>query len=131
MLRIYSVALEMCRDASSIARAIEKHDRDLAQQLRRAATSVVLNIAEAAGSFGGHRKQRYHSALGSAYEVLGLLRLGRGHGVHRPGRAASAQPLRRHHRHAHERSPPQTMRRMSVATIRSISSSIFSSTLST
>jgi four helix bundle protein len=27
---------------------IEKHDRDLAQQLRNAATSVVLNIAEVA-----------------------------------------------------------------------------------
>ncbi len=71
MLRIYSVAVEMCRDAGVIARSIEKHDRELAQQLRRAATSVVLNIAEGSGSFGGNRKQRYHSALGSAYEVLG------------------------------------------------------------
>jgi len=29
----------------------------------------VLNIAEGSGSYGGNRKQRYHSALGSAYEV--------------------------------------------------------------
>ena len=71
MLRIYKVAVEMCRDAGRIARLIEKHDRDLAQQLRNAATSVVLNIAEGSGSFGGHRKQRYHTALGSAHEVLG------------------------------------------------------------
>jgi four helix bundle protein len=69
MLRIYSVAVEMCRDASGIAKQIEKHDRDLACQLRRAATSVVLNIAEGSGSFGGNRKQRYHSAMGSSYEV--------------------------------------------------------------
>jgi four helix bundle protein len=69
MLRIYSVAVEMCRDAAIVAKLIEKHDRDLACQLRRAATSVVLNIAEGSGSFGGNRKQRYHSAMGSAYEV--------------------------------------------------------------
>jgi len=71
MLRIYSVAVEMCRDAGVIAKEIEKHDRDLACQLRRAATSVVLNVAEGSGSFGGNRKQRYHSAMGSSYEVLG------------------------------------------------------------
>ena len=72
MLRIYKVAVEMCRDAGRIARLIEKHDRDLAQQLRRAATSVVLNIAEGSGSYAGHRKQRYHTALGSAHEVIAI-----------------------------------------------------------
>jgi len=35
MLRIYSVALDMCRDASRIAKQIEKHDNSLANQLRR------------------------------------------------------------------------------------------------
>jgi four helix bundle protein len=71
MLRIYQVAVEMCRDAGLVAKQIEKHDRDLASQLRRAATSVVLNVAEGSGSSGGNRRQRYHSALGSAYEVNG------------------------------------------------------------
>jgi four helix bundle protein len=70
MLRIYFVALEVCRDASRIARLIEKHDRDLANQLRRAASSAPLNIAEGSGSFGGNRKQRYHTAFGSSNEVL-------------------------------------------------------------
>ena len=70
MLRIYSVALEICRDASRIAKLIEKHDTSLANQLRRCASSVPLNIREGSGSFGGHRKQRYHSALGSSGEVL-------------------------------------------------------------
>ena len=69
MLRVYSVALEMCRDAAVIAREIEKHDKDLANQLRRAAPSVALNIAEGSGAMGGNRRQRYHSAMGSAYEV--------------------------------------------------------------
>ena len=72
MLRIYSVALDICRDASRIAKQIEKHDTSLANQLRRCASSVPLNIREGSGSFGGHRKQRYHSALGSAGEVLAV-----------------------------------------------------------
>jgi four helix bundle protein len=72
MLRIYSVAIEVCRDAARIAKAIEKHDTSLANQLRRCASSVPLNIREGSGSFGGHRKQRYHTALGSSGEVLAV-----------------------------------------------------------
>ena len=70
MLRIYSVALDMCRDAARIAKQIERHDTSLANQLRRCASSVPLNLREGSGSFGGHRKQRYHTALGSSGEVL-------------------------------------------------------------
>jgi hypothetical protein len=44
---------------------------DHASVLGRFKASVVLNLAEGSGSFGGHRKQRYHTALGSAHEVLG------------------------------------------------------------
>jgi len=69
MLRIYADAVAMCRDAGVVARAVEEVDSDLARQLRRAASSVALNIAEGSRSFGGNRKQRYHSSLGSAYEV--------------------------------------------------------------
>ena len=72
MLRIYSVALEMCRDAASVAKLIEKRDTSLANQLRRCVSSVPLNIREGSGSFAGHRRQRYHSALGSAGEVLAV-----------------------------------------------------------
>jgi four helix bundle protein len=70
MLRIYSVALDVCRDASRIAKVIEKHDTSLANQLRRCASSIPLNLREGSGSFGGNRKLRYHSALGSAGEVF-------------------------------------------------------------
>jgi len=70
MLRIYSVALDISRDAARIAKQIEKHDTSLANQLRRCASSVPLNLREGSGSFGGNRKLRYHSALGSAGEAL-------------------------------------------------------------
>ncbi|HEY1958643.1 MAG TPA: four helix bundle protein [Polyangiaceae bacterium] len=70
MLRIYQDALALCREAGRVAKEVERFDCDLARQLRRAGTSVPLNIAEGSGSFGGHRRQRYFSALGSAREVV-------------------------------------------------------------
>ena len=70
MLRIYDDAVAMCRDAAMVAKAVERFDGDLARQLRRAAASVPLNIAEGSGASGGNRRQRYHSALGSAREVV-------------------------------------------------------------
>jgi four helix bundle protein len=69
MLRIYSVALDICRDASRIAKLIEKHDTSLANQLRRCASSVPLNIREGSGSFGGHRKQRYSGEVLACYDT--------------------------------------------------------------
>ncbi len=70
MLRIYEVVLVMARDAAGIAEEIERKDRDLARQMRRAVQSVALNVAEGMGSLAGHKRQRYSSALGSAREVL-------------------------------------------------------------
>ena len=76
MLRIYEVALLVARDAAMAARVIGLQDADLARQLRRAAASVPLNLAEGAGVSGGHRRQRYMTALGSAREVLACLETG-------------------------------------------------------
>ena len=70
MLRIYNVALEMVAGAAGVAEQIERRDADLARQMRRAAASVVLNTAEGMANIGGHKRQRYQTALGSAREVM-------------------------------------------------------------
>ncbi|MBK8940259.1 MAG: four helix bundle protein [Polyangiaceae bacterium] len=73
MLRIYSNYLGVLRDLRQVLSAVEARDADLARQLRRAAASVALNMAEGSGNAGGTRRQRYLSALGSAREVSACL----------------------------------------------------------
>jgi four helix bundle protein len=67
--RIYGEAVRMCEDIKSVVARIERSDRDLAKQLRRAACSVVLNIAEGSHSDAGHARERFRTARGSAAEV--------------------------------------------------------------
>ena len=72
-MRVYQKALEMNRQLAQAARAIERNDCDLLRQLRRAASSVALNIAEGLGTAGGNRELRFQTALGSAREVIACL----------------------------------------------------------
>ena len=73
MLKIYGVMLQVLRDVKPALGQIEKYDSDLARQMRRAAPSVVLNLAEGSGSTGGVRRVRYKTALGSALETRACL----------------------------------------------------------
>ena len=73
MLRIHDVMLGVIRDMRPLIVAIERNDTQLARQLKASASSVTLNISEGSGSFGGTRRERYRSALGSARETLSNL----------------------------------------------------------
>src|SRR5450755_2072500 len=76
MLRVYEKMLDALRMLRPVIAQIEKHDRDLGNQLRRASSSVPLNVAEGSGSAGGTRNLRYRTALGSAREVRACLDVG-------------------------------------------------------
>ena len=73
MLRIYAEVLEMLKELRPVMGELERRDADLGRQLRRAAPSVALNLAEGMYSRGKNRQVRYHSALGSAREVLACM----------------------------------------------------------
>ena len=70
MLIVYQVIVEVLQLLGPVVRGIERHDRDLARQLRRASTSVLLNVGEGSGTKGGSRMERYRTALGSAPAYL-------------------------------------------------------------
>ena len=73
------IALEIAIAAITALRPVlEKirvHDRDLFDQIRRAASSVALNLAESTGCRGGHRRMRHQTAAGSNAEVRAALRV--------------------------------------------------------
>ena len=73
-LDVYHVAIELLPAASRIADAFPRGYSWLADQLRRAATSICLNIAEGAGEFSGKEKARfYRMAKRSATESAVIL----------------------------------------------------------
>jgi four helix bundle protein len=69
----YDVALEMIRAIAPLVLIIKKHDRDLADQLRRAANSVLLCTGEARRRAGGDRTQLFRTAAGSCDECNSAL----------------------------------------------------------
>ena len=73
MLKVYDVVIEMLKELRPVLDQIGRRDKELEGQLRRAATSVPLNIAEGSGSRGNNRGARYATALGSAREVGAIL----------------------------------------------------------
>ena len=69
------VALEMVKGLGETIRRIEARDRGLGDQVKRAASSVALNLAEGAERAGRDRKHAFRVASGSAAEVRAALRI--------------------------------------------------------
>jgi four helix bundle protein len=73
-LDVYRAAIELVAAADEIAAQLPHGRSYLSDQLRRAAISVPLNIAEGAGEFSKREKSRmYRIALRSATECAAIL----------------------------------------------------------
>src|SRR5262245_6734535 len=82
-LDAYQAAIEFLTVADEIATSFPKGRAYLADQLRRAATSIALNIAEGAGEFAAADKARFYrmarrsgTACGAVLDVCARLGLG-------------------------------------------------------
>ncbi len=72
-LDVYRLAVEVARWVRSTT--FPPGESALRDQAKRAADSVVLNLAEGCNSLGGNRNKHYRIARGSAAEVCAVLDL--------------------------------------------------------
>ena len=73
-LDVYAVALDFVVLADGVVERLPRGRAHLADQLSRASTSIVLNIAEGAGKYSPGDKRRYYlAACGSATECAAIL----------------------------------------------------------
>ena len=67
------ILLSVLPDIAQLVDRIKRHDRNLADHTRRAATNTALNLAEADGHRAGNRRSRLDTAQGELCETrLGL-----------------------------------------------------------
>ena len=74
-LQVEEYAYDLIGALQPLVVRIKRQDRSLADQLTRAASSVALNIAEAAYSDPGNKRARLFTAAGSANETRAALRV--------------------------------------------------------
>lgn len=72
--QVEELSLDLIDALAPLMPRIKQRDKDLADQLRRAASSVGLNCAEAAFSDPGNRRARLFTAAGSAGETRHAVR---------------------------------------------------------
>jgi len=71
----HQLALHAVAALRPLVSAVAQHDRDLANQLRRAGSSLPLNVAEGARRECRDRIQHYRIAAGSAAEARSALQV--------------------------------------------------------
>jgi len=73
-LHVYRFSIELLTELAKVANTVPRGYASLADQLRRASTSVVLNIAEGAGKVSPADKKRFFAtARGSTFECSAVL----------------------------------------------------------
>jgi four helix bundle protein len=73
MLAAYTIALDLIRALRPVVIQLRKYSPDAADQVERAASSIVYNIAEGSRRNGRDPKRFYDMAHGSAGEIRGAL----------------------------------------------------------
>ena len=68
-------ALGVVEQSRPLVEGIQRKDRDLANQLRRAISSIALNLAEGFGNSSGNSRLRFESARGSLNEAQAGIRV--------------------------------------------------------
>ena len=91
--QLEELSLELIDALVPLMPRIKQRDKALEDQLRRAASSIGLNIAEAALSDPGNKRARFHTAAGSARETQHALRQAIAWRHLRPGEAERALGL--------------------------------------
>ena len=80
MFITYDVAKQLIVHLRDLLPTIQRVDEDLADQARRAASSVLLNLAEGQRFTNGNKLRHYEIAQGSANEIRGALDAAEGWG---------------------------------------------------
>ena len=81
-------SLQVVALSRSLVEAVQRKDRDLASQMRRAISSICLNLSEAFGCAGGNARVRFETALGSLNEAKTAIRVAVAWGCFSEGSAA-------------------------------------------
>lgn len=74
-LIVGELSIELVEALKPLMSKIKARDKSLEDQLRRAASSIVLNIGEGEYSDPGNRRARYFTAAGSAGETMAAVRV--------------------------------------------------------
>jgi four helix bundle protein len=115
MFIAYEVSIQLVSELRNLVPVIKRHDRDLADQIHRAATSTALNLAEGQRLSAGNQRKHYEIAHGSANEVRAALQVAEAWG-YVGDVAAVRQTLDRllallwrlNHGHRHDARPPRS-----------------------